>query len=327
MKKISLYITMFLAVCLLACTEDFNEDVAAPQSYPEESPQVINGFAIALDGGFTSPVVLKNLEENASIQAVKATATPEMTEGASVTFRLQLSDTESFTRIIDLPSQSENNAAVVDASDLNGAVKELFGKAPNPRAIHLRAYVYILDGTSASQLPDPVSLGTVTVTPIAPNIEQAYYLIGTPNDWEASNVSTLIAFNHSGNDVYEDSYFTLLVESPGDCYWKVVPQSIVTAVETGVAESVWIDGVLGTEIDSDASLEGKLDVKTTGAMKIADKGWAKITLNMMESTYTVEVIGEMKLQLYVAGAHQGWDPAAAPIVYSRNFDMKYDGYV
>ncbi|KAA6346866.1 hypothetical protein EZS27_005663, partial [termite gut metagenome] len=42
---------------------------------------------------------------------------------------------------------------------------------------------------------------------------------------------------------------------------------------------------------------------------------------------TVEVIGEMKLQLYVAGAHQGWDPAAAPIVYSRNFDMKYDGYV
>jgi hypothetical protein len=201
MKKISLYITMFLTACLMACTEDFNENVVAPQSYPEEEPQVINGFAIALDGGFTSPVVLKDLEENALIQAVKATTTPEITEGASVTFRLQLSDTEDFTRVIDLPSQSGSNAAVVDASDLNEAVKELFGKAPNPRTIYLRTYVYILDGTSASQIPAPVILGTITVTPIP------------------------------------------------------------------------------------------------------------------------------ILQLYVPSDSQGWDPAAAPIVYNRNFDMRYEGYV
>ena len=62
-------------------------------------------------------------------------------------------------------------------------------------------------------------------------------------------------------------------------------------------------------------------------MKIEQPGWVKITLNMMEYTYTVELIGEMNLQLYVPGSHQGWSPGTAPIVYNRNFDMKYEGYV
>jgi hypothetical protein len=104
---------------------------------------------------------------------------------------------------MDQPSRSENNAAVVDASDLNKAVKEMFGKAPYPRTVYLRAYAYIMDGTSASQVPASF-LNTITVTPVAP---------------------------------------------------------------------------------------------------------------------------PMKLQLYVPGGHQGWNPAAAPVLYNRDFDMKYDGYV
>ena len=48
---------------------------------------------------------------------------------------------------------------------------------------------------------------------------------------------------------------------------------------------------------------------------------------MMEYTYHVELIGVMNLQLYVPGSHQGWSPGTAPIVYNRNFDMKYEGYV
>lgn len=48
---------------------------------------------------------------------------------------------------------------------------------------------------------------------------------------------------------------------------------------------------------------------------------------MMEYTYTIEIIGEMNLTLFVPGGHQGWSPDTAPTLYSRNFDFKYDGFV
>lgn len=48
---------------------------------------------------------------------------------------------------------------------------------------------------------------------------------------------------------------------------------------------------------------------------------------MMEYTYSIELIGEMNLTLYVPGDHQGWNPGSAPTLYSRNFDFKYSGYV
>jgi hypothetical protein len=53
----------------------------------------------------------------------------------------------------------------------------------------------------------------------------------------------------------------------------------------------------------------------------------KITINLLESTYTIELLSNALQQLYVPGGHQGWDPASAPIVYSPNFDWKFDGYV
>ena len=64
-----------------------------------------------------------------------------------------------------------------------------------------------------------------------------------------------------------------------------------------------------------------------GNLTVEEPGWVKVTLNMMEYTYTIEIIGEMNLTLYVPGGHQGWDPASAPTLYNRNFDFKYSGYV
>lgn len=161
--------------------------------------------------------------------------------------------------------------------------------------------------------------------------ESAYYMIGTINGWNGDDVSTLVAFSHSGKDVVEDPNFTLLFESPGNCYWKVIPQSIVDAVKAGEASTVWIDGVLGTAIGDDPSPTGNLAVRAgeydPGAMLIEEPGWVKVTLNMMEYTYSVEVIGEMALALYVPGGYQGWSPETAPTLYSQGFDMKYDGYV
>lgn len=156
--------------------------------------------------------------------------------------------------------------------------------------------------------------------------ESAYYMIGTMSGWNGSDASTLLQFEHSGKDVVEDPYFTLLFESAGDCYWKVVPQSTVTALNNGEISDMW-GGLLATAVNDDPSLSGTLSPTADGAMLIKESGWVKVTLNMMEYSYTVEVIGEMALQLYVPGGHQGWSPEIAPILYTRSFDMKYEGYI
>jgi len=102
-------------------------------------------------------------------------------------------------------------------------------------------------------------------------------------------------------------------------YFKIVPKSSKDAAS-------W-DGVLGNPIDGNTALEGEIILEGAQAMRVTEPGWVKITLNMMEYTYTIEIIGEMNLTLYVPGAHQGWNPANAPTLYSRNFDFKYEGYV
>ena len=321
MKKTYLYLTLLIVVLFTACTDDIGLNVAPPQSNPQETAQTVDGFKFALGNVVKAPIVLTKAElaESKLFETILTTATPQLAEGAVVKFLLEASDTKDFIKVVELPSVSGNNTASVSAVDLNEAVKSLYGKAPNPRELYLRALYFIVDGTGSVMMPTPVVLGPITVTPVAPIIETEYYIIGSLNGWNISDLSNY-KFNHSGGDVYVNSIFTILVNLTEDAtYWKVVPKSSKEAAS-------W-DGVLGNAaMDGNTALTGELLIGG-GAMKIEQPGWAKITLDMMEGTYSVELIGVMNLKLYVPGSHQGWSPGSAPIVYNRNFDMKYEGYV
>jgi hypothetical protein len=259
-------------------------------------------------------VLTNELIDNEKVlAAINTTATPELTEGATVKLVIEASDSEDFSNSVDLNSTADGNNATILAGDLNEAVKELYGKRPDSREVYLRVTYYIVDGTTASMMPTPVVLGPATVTPVAPTIETEYYMVGSANEWKIEDLNDW-KFNHSGNDVYDDPFFSILVENPGE--FKIVPKSSKEAAS-------W-DGIFGTQ--DGAALEGELNL-SGGNFNIEEPGWARITLNMIEYTYTIEVIGEMNLTLYVAGGHQGWSPESAPILYNRNFDFKYDGYV
>ncbi|MDR0507236.1 MAG: DUF5115 domain-containing protein, partial [Dysgonamonadaceae bacterium] len=316
MKKIYYFFSaMLLAAGFFACTDDIGLNVAPPQSYPQEAPQVIDGFTIAVGDDFKSALVITGEEKE--LQVVKATATPKLAEGAKVVFRTEISDTQDFASVVELSVNNADNAATTSSSKLNEAVKTMFGKAPKARTIYLRNYFYIMDGTSASMMPEPYIYGPVTVTPYSiVTIEPAYYLIGDVNGWNFDNLDTY-KFSHSDRDVYEDPVFSITVQMSG--YFKIVPQSSKDA-------SSW-DGVLGNPVDGNTEPEGKLVVDNSQAMRVLENQWVKITLDMMESTYKIELLGNAKRQLYVPGGHQGWNPASAPIVYSQNLDWKFDGYV
>ncbi|MCE5179517.1 MAG: DUF5115 domain-containing protein [Porphyromonadaceae bacterium] len=317
--KIYLFAILFAVLFFGACDDVYDHVAAPPQAFEQETAQTVNGFTFTLGSGLNKAVELseEDLQNGTTLEAIKTTATPALAEGATVKFIIEASKTADFATKVTLPSVSSENIASVTATDLNETVKSLYGKAPNARTLYLRATYYIVDGTSSSQMPDPVVLGPVTVTPVGPVIEPEYYLIGDINGWNIGNLNDY-KFSHSGKDVYEDPIFTILVNNVTG-YFKIVPKSSKEAAS-------W-DGVLGNPVDGNTNLEGDIILADAQAMRVTEPGWVKITLNMMEYTYTIDIIGEMNLTLYVPGGHQGWNPATAPTLYSRNFDFKYDGFV
>ena len=316
MKKIYFFLAILLVAGFTACDDNIGLDVTPPQSNPQENEQTITGFTIATGSDLSSALVLT--EEEKELQIVKATATPALAEGATVVFRTEISDSEDFENVVELPTTSANNSATALSTDLGEAVKQLFNsKAPVARSVYFRNYFYIQDGTSASQIPTPYDFGPVSVTPYSVvQIEPAYYLIGDVNGWSFDNIGDY-KFSHSGKDVYDDPVFSITVQMSG--YFKIVPQSCKDA-------DSW-DGVIGNPLDGNTDLEGTLVVENSGAIRILEDGWVKITLNMLESTYKIELLGNAVRQLYVPGGHQGWNPAEAPIIYSQNLDWRFDGYV
>ncbi|MCL1944134.1 MAG: SusF/SusE family outer membrane protein [Candidatus Azobacteroides sp.] len=325
MKKIYFFLATLLVAGFSACSDEVGLNVTPPQSYPQEAPQVIEGFTVAPGDDFKSDSPLVLTEEEQVFQVAKVTATPVMAEGATVMFRTEISDTPDFGNVVALPVTSADNAATTLSSDLSEAVKTLFNsKAPDEHTIYLRNYIYILDGTSASLISSmPAVFGAYNVTPYSNVIiESAYYLIGDVNGWSFDNLSDNYKFYHSDKDVYDDPVFTITVQMAANSNFKIVPQSSKDSGDWG--------GVLGNPENGNTDLEGVLVAgNDAGAMLVEEEGWVKITINMLESTYTIELLGNPLRQLYVPGAHQStvWDPPTAPIVFSPDLDWKFDGYV
>ena len=242
--------------------------------------------------------------------------------------RLQHSSAEGATRSGNECVLDENNrhAKKSEGTEKEDDLQELItrhdGKRPEARTMKGIACALVdIDGQVFRATSGELA---ITVTPKAPFIDKGYYLIGNMNDWTADKVSALIKLNQSG-DVYENPVFSTVLEVPANCYWKVIPQTRVDALNEGKADNVWGDGVLGCAVDGDDALTGTLIVDGN-AMKINEAGWVKVELNMMEYTYTVTLLGNVSPYMYVPGNHQGWSPQTAPVVYSSDF-MNYSGFV
>lgn len=260
--KIYLLTTLLAFICFGACDDVYNHVAAPPQTYEQEDAQSVDGFTIALGSGFGSAIVLTEevLEENTPFEAVKATATPQLAEGATITFKLELSSTDDFDQVLEIPSVSGENAATITPVDLDEAVKSLYGKAPNARELFVRVKYYITDGASSVMMPTPAILGPVSVTPVGPVIEEEYYLIGDINGWNIEDLDDY-KFDHSGKDVYEDPHFSILVNNVMG-HLKIVPKSSKEAAS-------W-DGVLGIPVNGNTDLAGTFG--GDGAIKVEEAG-------------------------------------------------------
>ena len=111
-----------------------------------------------------------------------------------------------------------------------------------------------------------------------------------------------IKFSHSDVNVYDDPVFTVSFTAPADCYWKIIPQN---NIDSGDLEHTGEDGVVGVAENGDVSMEGSLVTGDgVGAGRILNAGMYRMTINMMDYTYTIE---EMAGEYYMVGDLQGWN--------------------
>ncbi len=305
MKKIA-YLSVFAGLLLTSCIAgDYGIKPADPQTNEQEDAVT---FPTGLTATAVSPIDLASVECDSV--AIAAYTPVETAVGEFGNFRIVVDDTYEFPVGTDMK---------VPVDSLQNMVVDAYGKRPAARTFKAVLEADVMVGGQATYVTS--SSFDVVLTPQAPFISSAYYLIGNMNDWNPDNAKNF-QFKHSGKDVYEDPVFTITFNAGADCYWKVIPQSNYDAND---AWREGTEGVVGVAVDGDSSLEGTLITEKPQAGKIAEAGLYKMTINMIEYSYKLEKLNFVEY-IYVPGNHQGWAPDKAPALWSPDFNGVWTGY-
>ena len=299
---------MTLLMSMVSCTEDFT-DWAHPQTNPEEK-------AVAFGDGRVTPVdyVIKLADVKTETVKVASIKAPTSSNAAyTPTYKINF-DGQSFD--ID----ADGNMAT---ADLANYIVEKYGKRPTERDIDATLDAWVSNGATAVKMATSATF-QVKAVPVAPVIEEGYYLVGdmftteTTNGWTKEAAK---AFNHSDKDVYEDPVFTVSFETTkADQYWKIIPKKNIDSGD------IWAAGVVGPKVDGDDSMTGALTNGDAKAGKIAKAGKYKLTINMMDYTYTIEEVNYDPF-IYFIGATDGWTNAEQKLALVDDAKGVYTGYL
>lgn len=299
---------------MVSCTEDYT-DWANPQSNPEEE-------AVAFGNGSVAPVDVINL----------ADVTGDKVKVASIVAPTSTKDTYTPSFKINFDGQTfdidaDGNMA---KADLVNYITGKWGKLPTERDIDATLDAWQSNGSTAAKMATSETF-QVKAIPEAPFIDAAYYLVGDMFNVEAvgdaaaidgwNTVSAKQAFKHSEKDVYDDPVFTITFETTkADQYWKIIPKKNIDA------DDLWAPGVVGPKVDGDDSMTGALTNGDAKAGKIAKAGKYKLTINMMDYSYTLEEVNYDPF-IYFIGATDGWTNAEQKLALVDDAKGVYTGYL
>jgi len=292
---------------MVSCTEDFT-DWANPQTNPEEE-------AVSFGDGSVTPVDVINLADvkTEKVKVASIVAPTSSNAAYKPSFKINF-DGQTFD--ID----AEGNMAT---ADLVNYVVEKFGKRPSERDIDATLDAWVNNGSTAIKMATSEKF-QVKAIPEAPFIDEGYYLVGDMFTTEKTNgwtIEAAKAFNHSGNDVYEDPVFTVSFETTkADQYWKIIPKKNIDSGD------IWAAGVVGPKVDGDDSMTGALTNGDAKAGKIAKAGKYKLTINMMDYSYTIEEVNYDPF-IYFIGSTDGWKSSDQKLALVDEAKGVYTGYV
>ena len=313
-KKILLGMTLLMS--MVSCTEDYT-DWGNPQSNPKEE-------AVSFGNGSVTPVDVINLADVKTEKVKVASIVAPTSSNAAYTPNYKINfDGQSFD--ID----ADGNMAT---AELTSYIVDKWGKRPTERDIDATLDAWVSNGSTAVKMTTSATF-QVKAIPEAPVIEDGYYLVGDMFNVEAvgdapavdgwKTVSAKQAFKHSDKDVYDDPIFTITFETTkADQYWKIIPKANVDAGNTDASAA----GVVGPKVDGEDSMTGSLTNGDAKTGKIAKAGKYKLTLNMMDYTYTFE---EVKYDpfIYFIGATDGWKNSDQKLALVDEAKGVYTGYV
>ena len=304
-KKILLGMTLLMS--MVSCTEDYT-DWGNPQSNPQEE-------AVSFGDGSVTPVDVINLA-NVKTEKVKvASIVAPTSSDAAYTPNYKINfDGQSFD--ID----ADGNMA---KADLVNYITNKYGKRPKERDIDATLDAWQSNGSTAVKMVTSETF-QVKAIPEAPFIDAAYYLVGdmfTTDDVNGWTKGVAKAFNHSEKDVYDDPIFTVSFETTkADQYWKIIPKKNIDA------DDLWAPGVVGPKVDGDDSMTGALTNGDAKAGKIAKAGKYKLTINMMDYSYTIEEVNYDPF-IYFIGSTDGWKSNDQKLALVDDAKGVYTGYV
>lgn len=292
---------------MVSCTEDYT-DWGNPQSNSQEE-------AVAFGNGSVTPVDVINLADVTTEKIKVASIVAPTSSDAAYTPNYKINfDGQSFD--ID----ADGNMAT---ADLVNYITNKYGKRPTKRDIDATLDAWQSNGSTAVKMATSETF-QVKAIPEAPVIEEGYYLVGdmfTTDDVNGWTKGVAKAFNHSEKDVYEDPVFTVSFETTkADQYWKIIPKKNIDA------DDLWAPGVVGPKVDGDDSMTGALTNGDAKAGKIAKAGKYKLTINMMDYSYTLEEVNYDPF-IYFIGSTDGWKSNDQKLALVDDAKGVYTGYV
>lgn len=294
-------------MAMVSCTEDYT-DWGNPQSNPQEE-------AVSFGDGSVTPVDVIDLAKVETEKVKVASIVAPTSSNAAYTPNYKINfDGQSFD--ID----ADGNMAT---AELTSYIVDKYGKRPKERDIDATLDAWVSNGSTAVKMATSATF-KVKAIPEAPVIEEGYYLVGNmfatekTDGWTKGDAK---AFNHSDKDVYDDPVFTITFETTkADQYWKIIPKK---NIESG---DIWAAGVVGPKVNGDASMTGSLTNVDAQAGKIAKAGKYKLTINMMDYSYTIEEVNYDPF-VYFIGATDGWKSSDQKLALVDEAKGVYTGYV
>ena len=296
MKKILSIMSM--ALLMAGCTEDYKDWAQPFQNGPEEPVSV----SISVSPG--AAVDFATITD----ETVKLfSASVSNPEGAEATYTASITNEDGSKEIA---IKTDENF-FCSTAELESAVNALWGRRPVARTIPVKVLAYVkVNGVAIAS----TGTTTLTATPNAPVIEEAYYITGTVNGWD--NTNTDYELSNGGADPYENSIFTVMIPGDkvtGDIEFKVTPKSGLGGDWSKCLTASDTEGIFATN-----NAGGNLKVAYVQGAK-----FYRIQFDLMNQTWSGAGLS-FGDYFYEIGNESGWGTSHA-LAGPAN-DGKYKGY-
>ena len=287
-----------MALLMAGCTEDYKDWAQPFQNGPEEPVSV----SISVSPG--AAVDFATITD----ETVKLfSASVSNPEGAEATYTASITNEDGSKEIA---IKTDENF-FCSTAELESAVNALWGRRPVARTIPVKVLAYVkVNGVAIAS----TGTTTLTATPNAPVIEEAYYITGTVNGWDNNN--TDYELSNGGADPYENSIFTVMIPGDkvtGDIEFKVTPKSGLGGDWSKCLTASDTEGIFATN-----NAGGNLKVAYVAGAK-----FYRIQFDLMNQTWSGAGLS-FGDYFYEIGNESGWGTSHA-LAGPAN-DGRYKGY-